>query len=169
MGVEGEDQQGQELRLEEKIYWRALASKLPRGGVRRFFPTEEACRNRLIHVRWPEGPICPACRSKDVFELSSRPLFKCRGCKVQFSATSGTSLHNSHAAIQLWFLAAELVIREHVDVYCKYHVPTQILAESLGLSYRSAFRMRRIIVEDLSESGDGLLRASVCMETFSQT
>lgn len=167
MDDQAEYRTAEERHVQEVIYWATLALQLPAAGVQKVFPTEDSCRMRLAGVRWPDGIRCPACQSEEVFELSTRPVFKCRACKIQFSATSGTSLHRSHVPTLLWFLAAEKMIQGYAQAYCRYHTPSEYLAETIGVSYRSAFRMRRVILGDVAASGKGLLRKSICIGGFS--
>jgi transposase-like protein len=55
--------------------------------------TEEEARTILAQIRWSatEGaPVCPVCGSLDHYTLKTRPVWKCKACKKQFSVTSGT-------------------------------------------------------------------------------
>jgi transposase-like protein len=154
-------------RLKEIIYWTTLALRLPPDQVDLVFPTEDACRERLISVRWPEGVKCPFCGVSDISELMTSQRFRCRSCRAQFSATSGTFLHNTHIPILLWFVAAECLIRTYVGTGCTVHVSGRYLARKLGRSYRTAVRMKKILLMDIDQSGPGHVRDSVCLDHFS--
>lgn len=154
-------------RMREIIYWTTLALRLPPDRIDVVFPTEDACRDRLVSVRWPDGVRCPFCGGTAISELTKRRLFRCRSCRVQFSATSGTLLHNTHVPALLWFLGAERLIRTHAIAGCGFHVSGRYLAQKLGLSYRGAVRMKEILLRDMAPSGPGLLRESVCVDHFS--
>lgn len=154
-------------RMKEIIYWTTLALRLPPDRIDVVFPTDDACRDRLVSVRWPDGVRCPFCGGTAVSELTKRRLFRCRSCRVQFSATSGTLLHNTHLPLLLWFLGAERLIRTHALAGCSYHVSGRVLAQELGLSYRGAVRMKEILLRDMGPSGPGLLRESVSRDDFS--
>ncbi len=154
-------------RIKNIIYWTTLALRLPPDRIDIVFPTEDACRDRLVSVRWPDGVRCPFCGETAISELTKRRLFRCRSCRVQFSATSGTLLHNTHLPLMLWFLGAERLIRTHAVAGCAYHVSGRTLAEKVGRSYRSAVRMKEILLSDMAPSGPGLLRESVCVGHFS--
>lgn len=44
-------------------------------------------------MRWAETdgePVCPDCGSLDHWRLENQKRWKCRGCKKQFTVTSGT-------------------------------------------------------------------------------
>lgn len=96
--------------MREIIYWTTLALRLPPDRIDIVFLTVDACRDRLVSVRWPDGVRCPLCGETAISELTKRRLFRCCFCRVQFSATSGTLLHNTHVPALLWFLGAEMLI-----------------------------------------------------------
>ncbi|VGO12200.1 hypothetical protein PDESU_00751 [Pontiella desulfatans] len=43
------------------------------------FSSEEACRDYLASLRWPNGFLCPACGHGESWRLSDG-LFKCKTC-----------------------------------------------------------------------------------------
>ena len=67
------------------------------------FPTEDACHEYLIRLRWPCGFVCPRCGGRDYWSASRRRLV-CRSCRYQASATSGTIFQDTHKPLRLWFL-----------------------------------------------------------------
>lgn len=68
------------------------------------FSTEEACREYLIQLRWPQGFICPRCGHKEAWRMS-RDLLLCGGCRHQVSVTAGTIFHRTRKPLRIWFLA----------------------------------------------------------------
>jgi len=68
------------------------------------FNTEEACRQYLARVRWPEGFVCPRCGGREAWP-SRRHLLLCRGCEYQVSVTAGTLFQDTHKPLRLWFRA----------------------------------------------------------------
>ena len=72
------------------------------------FPDEAACWMELVHIRWPQGHKCTACRKIMGFVLSRR-IFQCPRCRKQVSATAGTMFHKSHLPLQKWFWAIYLM------------------------------------------------------------
>ena len=149
--------------IEELIYWITLALRLPAEGVVQAFPTDDACQDRLAAVRWPDGVSCPSCLSGAISVLATRQLYRCRSCRLQFSSTSGTLLHNTRIPVLLWFIATEVMIRTYVGSSCTFHLSNRELARKIGRSYLGAVRMKKIILEDLGPSGPGLLRESVAL------
>jgi transposase-like protein len=68
------------------------------------FRDEEACREYLFRIRWPDGFVCPVCKCADMWRLR-KGLWQCRGCRRQVSVTSGTIFDSSHLSLRLWFQA----------------------------------------------------------------
>jgi hypothetical protein len=76
----------------------------------RRFPTDEACGEYLVAVRWSRGFCCPACGHDRGWRLKRRlPAFEYAGCDRQTSVTAGTVMHRSHLPLTTWFWAAYLM------------------------------------------------------------
>jgi hypothetical protein len=77
----------------------------------RMFPSEQACLDFLVELRWPEGFSCPSCGVvRDPQRLATRPrVLRCRECLEETSLTAGTILHATRTPIQVWFWGAYLV------------------------------------------------------------
>lgn len=97
------------------------------------FITEEACRDYLFHVRWPDEIICPRCGHRTVW-TTNRALYMCQRCDLQFSLTSGTIFEGTRKPLRLWFWAMWYVINQ------KHGVSALGLQQVLNLgSYRTAW------------------------------
>ena len=70
----------------------------------RRFATDEACRDYLGALRWPEGFVCPRCQAKKGWKMT-RGLWLCGDCRHQASVTAGTIFQDSHLPLSLWFRA----------------------------------------------------------------
>jgi len=68
----------------------------------RRFATEEACRQYLVDLRWPEGFRCPGCSGTKAW-LTRDARLHCAGCGRQTSATAGTIFHRTRKPLRLWF------------------------------------------------------------------
>ena len=88
-------------------------SKLPfpktLSAFQSWFATDEACVHYLAESRWPAGYACPRCGHAEAYELTSRPVYKCKQCQYQVSVTAGTVLHGTRLSLRDWFSAAYLV------------------------------------------------------------
>jgi transposase-like protein len=107
---------------------------------------EERCRGYLEALRWPDGVTCPRCASSETARLVARKRFWCRDCKYQFSVTSGTLFHNSHAPLWKWFLAVQLLVESDGGL------PANQLVQQLGGSYKTAWFIQHRVRAALKEA-----------------
>ena len=70
----------------------------------RWFATEEACREYLARLRWPDGFECPRCGGGTAW-MTRRGLHHCTACGHQTSVTAGTIFQDTHKPLVLWFRA----------------------------------------------------------------
>jgi transposase-like protein len=68
------------------------------------FATEEACREYLAQLRWPEGYACVACGGRKGWP-TRRGLWMCAACGHQVSVTAGTIFQDTRTPLPLWFRA----------------------------------------------------------------
>lgn len=68
------------------------------------FTTEEACREYLFKLRWPEGFICPRCEGHRSW-VATRDRIICVVCRYQASITARTIFEGTHKPLRLWFRA----------------------------------------------------------------
>jgi transposase-like protein len=68
------------------------------------FSTEEACRDYLVRLRWPDGFVCPKCEARGGWP-ATRGRFICSACRYQASVTAGTIFQDTHKPLRLWFRA----------------------------------------------------------------
>lgn len=97
------------------------------------FDSEQACREHLFQIRWPNGFCCPKCQHQAYYFLETRKLYQCRNCKHQVSVTAGTIMHKSHTPLLTWFWAIFLVAHD------KRGVSTTFIARELELTYPTAW------------------------------
>lgn len=68
------------------------------------FATEEACRQYLFRLRWPDGFRCPRCGREKYWPLRGL-LLQCAGCGHQASVTAGTIFQDTRSPLPSWFRA----------------------------------------------------------------
>jgi transposase-like protein len=73
--------------------------------LERRFSTEQACRDYLFALRWPEGFVCPRCGEAATAWLMKRGLWLCSACRYQASVTAGTIFQDTRLPLPLWFRA----------------------------------------------------------------
>lgn len=110
----------------------------------RRFGTDEACREYLMHLRWPTGFRCPRCGGNK-FWPQRITLLHCAGCDYQSSVIAGTIFQDTHAPLTLWFRAMWYITSQ------KNGTSALGLQRILGLgSYRTAWawlhKLRRAMV-----------------------
>jgi len=108
------------------------------------FATEQACRDYIIRLRWPNGFSCPRCAHGHGWPVG-RTLMQCAACDYQVSVTAGTIFQDTHQPLTLWFRAIWHVVSQ------KTGASALGLQRELGLgSYRTAWswlhKLRRAMV-----------------------
>lgn len=108
------------------------------------FKTEQACREYLFGLRWPDGFVCPRCQGKRCW-LTGRNTLMCCACQHQTSLLAGTVLQGTHKPLTQWFRAMWWVTSQ------KNGTSAMGLQRVLGLgSYRTAWawlhKLRRAMV-----------------------
>jgi transposase-like protein len=104
-----------------------------------YFAKPENCISFLVQLRWPDGATCPICDGKEVSYLSTRRLWKCKGCKKQFSIKVGSLMEDSAISLDKW-LAAIWIIASAKNGVSSYEI-----ARSLGITQKSGwFLLHRI-------------------------
>lgn len=100
-----------------------------------FFSDANRALEFIVTLRWPKGPICPRCESKDIAAISTRPMWRCRDCQKQFSVKVGTIFEDSPISLEKWSAAAWLLGN------CKNGVSSCELARHLGVTQKTAWFM----------------------------
>jgi transposase-like protein len=75
--------------------------------------SDEAAYDAFKAIRWAsiEGkPVCPKCGCVDAYEITTRCIFKCKGCLGQFSVTSGTIFASRKLAIRDYLAAIAIFV-----------------------------------------------------------
>lgn len=114
------------------------------GELEARFSTEDACRQYLIQLRWPEGFRCGRCGGEKAWPVRT-VLLQCAGCGYQVSVTAGTIFQDTRQPLTLWFRAMWWVTSQ------KTGASALGLQRVLGLgSYKTAWtwlhKMRRAMV-----------------------
>lgn len=94
----------------------------------------------MVSLRWSDGVIrCPRCQWDKNSFLSTRRLWKCKGCAKQFSVKVGTIFEDSPLGLEKWLPAVWVIVN------AKNGVSSCELARSLGVTQKTAwFMLHRI-------------------------
>ena len=122
----------------------------------KIFTDENAAREHLEALRWPDGAYCPHCGECEAITKlqgkSTRPgVYKCRSCRKPFSVTVGTLFERSKIKLHKWVLATHLMSAS------KKGISAHQLHRMLGVTYKTAWFMAHRIREGMREKADGPL------------
>lgn len=123
------------------------------------FTDDQAAREHLEALRWPNGSVCPHCggteRNVRLAGASHRPgLWFCGDCRTQFTVTVGTVFERSKVPLHKWVLATHLVCSS------KKGISSHQLARTLGVTYKTAWFMSHRIREAMGDDIPGQLGGS---------
>ncbi|MGB6690793.1 MAG: IS1595 family transposase [Terracidiphilus sp.] len=115
------------------------------NSIARQFSDSEDARAFLESQRWPDGVVCPFCglvgeayrlKAKQTSKKPVRPgVWKCAGCRKQFTVTVGTIFEDSHIPLNTWLMAIHLLCSS------KKGMSAHQLHRMLGITYKSAWFM----------------------------
>lgn len=122
------------------------------------FTDDDAAREHLEAIRWPEGAFCPHCgavdRQSKLEGKSHRPgLYFCGHCRKQYTVTVGTVFERSKVALHKWVLATHLLCSS------KKGMSAHQLHRTLGVTYKTAWFMAHRIREAMNIAPNGPLGA----------
>ena len=116
------------------------------------FGSEDACREYLEELRWPDEVRCPRCGSDRISRIRTRRKFGCNACRYQFSVTAGTIFQNSHVPLWKWFIALYLMTES------KEGVSVRQVKETLAVTHKTARSICHRIQAAMRNDPAGLLR-----------
>jgi transposase-like protein len=99
----------------------------------RYFSDEQVCIDTVAKLRWPNGPVCPACEKKEHYYLKSQRRWKCKECGRQFSVKLGTIFEDSPIPLDKWLAALWMLVN------CKNGISSYEVGRALGLTQKSAW------------------------------
>lgn len=135
------------------------------------FCDEEKATAFLEKQRWPDGPVCPHCGLVgEAFRLKPtvkgkthvrKGLWKCSGCRKEFSVKIGTIFEDSHIGLHKWLMAYHLICAS------KKGMSANQLHRMLGVTYKTAWfmahRIRHTMTQKPTSKMTGTIEAD---ETF---
>lgn len=130
-----------------------------------YFHNEDKAREYLESLRWPDGPVCPHCGSKekhyplqgkaDSTRAVRKGVWKCKKCRKQFSVTVGTVFERSHIPLHQWLLASFLLCSS------KKGMSAHQLHRMLNITYKTAWFMAHRIRYAMDQKPDRQLKGTV--------
>lgn len=126
------------------------------------FTDENAAREHLEALHWPEGPFCPHCGSLKATRLPPQKrkatkahpggtvrhgVVQCNDCRKQYTVTVGTVFESSKVPLNKWLLA------NHLLCASKKGISGHQMARMLGVTYKTAWFMMHRIREAMKDEG----------------
>jgi transposase-like protein len=105
---------------------------------------ENQAREHLEKLRWPNGVACPHCGDTEIYTLKGKAtskepvrkgVYKCKGCRKQFTVTVGTLFEGSHIPLNKWLMTVSLMCSS------KKGISSHQLHRMLEVTYKSAWFM----------------------------
>jgi transposase-like protein len=126
------------------------------------FSDEMVCINFFASLRWADGiAVCPRCESTETMFLATRKVWKCKGCKKQFSVKVGTVLEGSNIGLDKWILAIWMIAN------CKNGISSYEMHRAIGITQKSAWFLLHRIRHIMQTGSIVKLSGDVeCDETF---
>jgi transposase-like protein len=143
------------------------------------FTDEDKAREYLENMRWPDGVVCPHCglvgeayrinvKEKTAEEIAAmqaagkrvrkprKGLWKCAGCREQFTVTVKSIFEDSHIPLHKWLLAIHLLLSS------KKGMSAHQLMRNLDIKqYKSAWfmahRIRYALMGETPEKMSGIV------------
>lgn len=113
------------------------------------FPDDKACLAYIKNKRWPDGIHCKKCeRVTKHHYATSRRSYCCQFCGNHVHPTAGTIFHKSTTSLVLWFYAIYLMSQTRGGISAKQ------IERELGVTYKTAWRMCKLIRSRLDEDSD---------------
>src|SRR5436190_5355187 len=135
------------------------------------FSDEDKAREFLESQLWPNGPVCPHCGEHGGYKLtahkldSKRPMrkgvYKCCGCRKQFTVRVGTIFEESKLPLRKWLMAI------HLMTSSKKGVSSHQICRELGVCIKTAWflthRIRECMqLEPMAGMLQGVVEADEC-------
>lgn len=106
------------------------------------FPDDWACLDHMMRVRYGDRFDCPKCgKNARYHRVKARRCYECEHCGNQVYPTAGTPFEKTRTSLRDWFHVMFLFTTTRNGVAAKE------LQRALGVTYKTAWRMCRIIRE----------------------
>lgn len=104
------------------------------------FPTEDACLDHMMRVRYGERHTCAKCeREARYYRVKARRSYECEFCGHQVYPTAGTPFHKTRTSLRDWFYVMFLFTTTRNGVAAKR------VQREIGVTYKTAWRMCHLI------------------------
>jgi transposase-like protein len=124
-------------------------------------PDAETARLYLESRLWPDGVICPACKSGERITVRKDGQYACNACaKFVFTVRTGTIFERSHVPLHKWIYAMYLLIT------ARKGISSLQLSKEIGVTQKSAWFMLQRLREACGSDIDKLQGIVEIDETY---
>lgn len=114
-----------------------------------YFSDADKALSFMAQLRWPNGASCPRCAHTETSFLKTRGIWKCLGCKKQFSVKVGTIFEDSPLGLDKWLPALWMLAN------CKNGISSHELGRAIGVTQKTAwFVLHRVRLAMQAKSFD---------------
>jgi len=124
------------------------------------FADEDKARAFFESKRWPNGTVCPHCKTTAVYKLTAKPgsrspvrpgVYKCSECRKQFTVRVGSIFEDSKLPLRHWLYAI------HLMTSSKKGMSAHQLHRMIRVAYNTAWFMEHRIREAMANTDPALL------------
>jgi transposase len=124
------------------------------------YPNDDVCLDKLFKVKYGKLLACPECgvANAEFKRIKTRRCYQCVECGYQLYPTAGTVFEKTTTPLKYWFFAMYLMTTTRNGVAAKE------LQRSLGVTYKTAWRMAHQIRELMNNKVRSQLSGEVTMD-----
>ncbi len=109
------------------------------------FPSDDACLEHIMEVRFGLKHFCRKCGAESTFhKIADRRAYACSHCGDHVYPCAGTIFKDSRTSLQSWFYVIFLFVTT------RHGVSGKELQRQLGVTYKTAWRMAGLIREHMA-------------------
>jgi len=97
------------------------------------FPDKESARVYFESRLWPDGAICPICKSGERITARKGGYYRCNACEEDFTIRTGTIMERSHIPLHKWLYAMYLLVT------ARKGISSLRLAKEIGVTQKTAW------------------------------
>jgi transposase-like protein len=97
------------------------------------FPDQESARLYLEGRLWPNGPVCPDCKSAAISTRTRIGFYHCNACNFDFTIRTGTVFERSKVPLHKWVYAMYLLVT------ARKGISSMQLAKEIGVTQKTAW------------------------------
>lgn len=104
-------------------------------ALMKMLPDAESARVYLEAQIWPNGPVCPDCKSERMTTRKRPGFYHCNACNFDFTVRTGTVFERSKIPLDKWVYAMYLLVT------ARKGISSMQLAKEIGVTQKTAWFM----------------------------